>query len=320
MPEAFSISDTTHDGYPCVRLATPDGALAVTYCPRLGMIGCSLEHDGAELLGQRDGLARYEASGSTMGIPLLHPWANRLADFSYSAAGREVELDRDSPLLHIDRATGLPIHGLLAASGYWGDVSKEVDEERAELSARLDFGAHADLMEAFPFPHELRIRVTLDRDGLRVTTKLEPTGDVAVPVAFGFHPYLRLPEVARADWEVDLPVRRRVVLDERMVPTGDTEAVEYPPGPLGERTFDDGFCDLAEPAVFALAGGGRRVELELIKGYRFAQMYAPADQDVICFEPMTSATNALRTGGSWLSTVRPGAAYRAAFRIRVVRT
>ena len=38
----------------------------------------SLTHRGEELLGQRGGLPAYRERGATFGIPLLHPWANRL--------------------------------------------------------------------------------------------------------------------------------------------------------------------------------------------------------------------------------------------------
>ena len=34
-----------------------------------------------------------------------------------------------------------------------------------------------------------------------------------VPVAFGYHPYLVLPGVPRAEWEVELPVDARLLLD-----------------------------------------------------------------------------------------------------------
>jgi len=322
VPAAFSAEETTYDGYAAVRLATPDGSLAATFAPRIGMIGCSLEHDGEELLGQRGGLARYESEGSTMGIPLLHPWANRLAGFEYTAEGQHVTLDRNSPLLHVDGQTGLPIHGVLAASPHWEDVSTsgDGDGDGAALEARLDFGAHPDLLAAFPFPHLLRMRIALDHDGLVITTTVEATGDVAVPVSFGFHPYLRLPGVPRADWKVDLPVGQRLVLDGKMIPTGETEPVELAPGPLGDRTFDDGFCDLAQPPVFALAGGGRRVEVEFGERFPFAQVFAPPDQEVICFEPMTAATNALASGWPRLPLDRPGDEYSASFRIRVLRT
>ena len=84
-------------------------------------------------------------------------------------------------------------------------------------------------------------------DTLTVATIVLPTGDVAVPVSFGWHPYLRLPGVPRSEWRVELPVRTRALLDERGLPTGETEPVEIEPGPLGERTYDDLFVD-ARPA------------------------------------------------------------------------
>ena len=44
-----------------------------------------------------------------------------------------------------------------------------------------------------------------------------------MPVAFGFHPYLRLPGAVRAAWELRLPPRRHLVLDLRGIPTGTGE-------------------------------------------------------------------------------------------------
>ena len=39
--------------------------------------------------------------------------------------------------------------------------------------------------------------------------------------------------------QVDLPVRERLLLDERMLPTGERETTSVAPGALGDRTFDD---------------------------------------------------------------------------------
>ena len=41
-----------------------------------------------------------------------------------------------------------------------------------------------------------------------------------VPLSFGFHPYLALPGVARERWQVALPAREKLLLDERGLPTG----------------------------------------------------------------------------------------------------
>ena len=62
-----------------------------------------------------------------------------------------------------------------------------------------------------------------------------------MPIAFGYHPYFRLPGVDRSAWQVEIPVRERVVLDAEELPTGEVEQVDVTPGPLGSRTFDDEF-------------------------------------------------------------------------------
>src|SRR5919202_4807632 len=111
-------ADSLLQGYPAQTLISSEAELEVSFVPSVGMVGASMQHRGDELLGQRGGLARYEATRSTMGIPLLHPWANRLAGFAYVAAERRVELDPDSPLLKTD-PNGLPIHGLIGASASW---------------------------------------------------------------------------------------------------------------------------------------------------------------------------------------------------------
>ena len=314
MAAAHAIEETTHEGHAAVLLRSPAGLEAI-YAPGVGMVGCSLRHDGEELLAQRGGLRRYAESGSTFGIPLLHPWANRLAGFEYEAAGQRVELARGAPELRFD-PNGLPIHGLLSASPHWSVADTTADDDEARLSATLDFGAHPELLASFPYPHELRMDVRLAGATLTVDTTLRPTGDVPVPVSFGYHPYLALPGVERSDWVVELPVGERLVLDEQLIPTGAAEPADEPRGPLGERTYDDGYAALQSPPVFVLEGGGRRVELEFGDGYPFAQVFAPPGQDLICFEPMTAPTNALASGRD-LPLADPGSAFTARFAIRV---
>ena len=301
-----------------IALVSHDHDLRVAFAPAAGMIGYSLIHRGEELLGQRGGLAAYREHGSSFGIPLLHPWANRLSGTSYSADGRAVELDPGRSPIHFD-PNGLPIHGTLAACPHWEIVGRSPGNGSAAVAARLDYGAHEELMAAFPYPHELHVQAELVGDMLTVATILLPTAAVAVPVSFGWHPYLRLPDVPRSDWRVELPVRRRALLDERGLPTGETEPVEIEPGPLGERTYDDHFVGLAKPTVFALVGGGRRIELAMGQNYPFAQVYAPwgVEQEAyVCFEPMTAPVNALVSGES-LTFVAPGGSLRAEFSVRV---
>jgi len=281
--------------------------IEVTFVPSAGMVACSLRHRGDELLGQRGGLSAYVERRSTMGIPLLHLWANRLSEFRFELAGREVDLERASTKLD---PNGLPIHGLLAADRGW-EVLKA---DPAALSASFDFGARPDLLAAFPFPHTLRIHATVDGARLTIATTLATTGDTPVPVSFGFHPYLQLPGIPREEWEIEAPVAERLALDERGIPTGERTGADVGSGPLGERTFDDAY--LAPSGPFVLAGGGRRISLAFEQGYGYSQLYAPLDDEVIAFEPMAAPTDALISGDG-LQMLDPGDRYEAIFSIEV---
>ena len=282
------------------------GALEAAFVPEVGMVGSSLRHRGEELLAQRGGLEKYTDSGSTFGIPLLHPWANRLDGLRYG----QVELDPERTPVRLEE-NGLPIHGLLSASPHW-DV---IEEQATFLAARLAFD-RPELLAGFPYPHELSIAVALSDSDLRIETTLRPTGVMAVPVSFGYHPYLTLPGVAREDFVVEMPVTEQAVVDGRGIPTGARDPVALEPGPLGMQSFDDLFPDIAAGATFALEGGGRRIEVVFEEGYPIAQVFAPRGEDFICFEPMTAPTNALVTGDS-LRRVEPGAEFTARFSIAV---
>ena len=143
-----------------------------------------------------------------------------------------------------------------------------------------------------------------------------PTGKVAVPIAFGFHPYFTLPGIERSRWRLEAPVDRRLRLNPRQLPTGEREPAAVQPGPLGDRTFDDAFEAPPGGTPFALAGGGRRIELAFLEGYPYAQIYAPAGDALIAIEPMTAPTDALVTGDE-LPFVSPGDAFSARFSVTV---
>ena len=310
------IGEREIDGFEALTLSFEAGELQAAFVPAAGMVGCSLRHRGDELLGQRGGLRNYVAEHSTMGIPLLHPWANRVSKMRFALDGREVDLDEAGLPLSLD-PNGLPIHGLLAGASGWRVERHEAVEMGGVLAASFDFGAREDLVGAFPFPHCIEVEAKLAGPILTIETRVTATGDVAVPVSFGYHPYFRLPGVERSSWWVEIPVSERVVLDAEEVPSGRMEEAEVPAGPLSSRTFDDEFAAPKGSSPFVLAGGGRRVEVSFRDGYPYAQVYAPDDDDVIAFEPMTAPTNALVAAGAELELVPPGESYRAVFAITV---
>jgi galactose mutarotase-like enzyme len=314
---AHEIADCEIDGVPGVALESRDAGLRVRAMPSLAMLVASVAHRGEELLGRRKGVAAYAATGSTMGIPLLYPWANRISSLDIRAAGRGARIDPGSPLVRTDEH-GLPIHGLRTAGRGWRVIARTADDDEAVVAATFDAAADPEVMALFPFPHAITVRLTLSGERITVDVDVTAGADSPVPVAFGFHPYLRLPGVPRADWAVELPVRRHALLDERGIPTGRTEEVSPVATALGARVYDDLYPELVAPRRFSLAGGGRRIEVRLGAGFPVAQVFAPASDDVVCFEPMTAPTDALVTGGPRLPVVAPGEAFAARFTLSVL--
>lgn len=311
------VGERSEEGFAALTLeADARGGLEAVFVPEAGMICCSLRHRGEELLGQRGGLRAYVDHYSTMGIPFLHPWANRLGADRFEVGGRRVDLGLpDLPLKRDEN--GLPIHGLLSAAPGWR-VGRHVElDGGGALAASFDFGAYPHLLEAFPFPHLVEVEATLVEGSLEIATSVTATADVAVPIAFGFHPYLRLPGVSRADWVLEAPVRERLALGPDGLPTGERERVAIETGPLDGRTYDDAFVAPPPGTAFALVAPDRRIELRMDSGYPFTQIFAPADTDAVAIEPMTAPTNALLAGGQELAFVPPGETFGAAFSIQV---
>lgn len=293
-----------------VTLTDPSSPVAAQFVPEAGMIGTSLTDSGIELLGQRRGLDGYLTAGKTMGIPILYPWANRLGANTYTAEDVSVTLTPGENGVRSD-PNGLPIHGTLAAYPGWRVTTESEDE----LTAQVDFGADAGLLAAFPYPHLLTVTVRLADRALTVRTSVTATGDKAVPLCFGFHPYLHLPDAARYEWIIETPPLRHLRLDGWGLPTGESEPQPAKEETLGDNAFDDAYDHVSEGAVFAVSGGGRRIEVHFERGYPATQIFAPLAEDVVCFEPMTAPTDALRRGG--YRCVHPGEPAVAAFSIRV---
>lgn len=284
--------------------------------PRGGCVATSWLVDGVEALALPAPPEAFLASARTGGLPLLYPWANRLRGDTFNAAGAAIDLSR-VPNLKRD-GNGLPMHGLLLRWKAW-HLGRHGD---AGLEARLDWREHESLMAAWPFPHTLRIAWQLRDEGsaacLDVTTRIDADGGRDVPAAFGWHPYVAVPDVTGS--RISLPSRRPIALDARGLPDAAApRAVQLP--------ASDAPCCHGDDALFERTDAGRGsatvhlpsrdVRVDLGREYPFMQLYSPAAAQggVACIEPMTAATTALTDGGAPI--VRAGTTFAANFTITV---
>jgi aldose 1-epimerase len=286
------------------------GDLQGEFLPAAGMLGSSLRFRGIELLRRVDDLDAARTKGSTAGIPLLYPWANRLSSLQYRAAGREVSLDPSSTLLHFDDHK-LPMHGVPWSQLQWNVISSHADA----LAARLDWLTE-ELLAIFPFPHHVEMAARLGPLALEIQTTVFADSGSPVPISFGFHPYFGLPEIARSEWKLTAPAMRKLALDPQGIPTG-AETPSMPIATTLENTdYDDGFALSSDQALFSIAGNGYSIAIEFKNGFPFAQIFAPNDKDFIAIEPMTAPTNALSSGQS-LRVIAPGDQFTASFQIAI---
>jgi galactose mutarotase-like enzyme len=296
--------------FEAVTLRDPSSPLTTTVVPLAGMVVTSL-HDGEnEFLGQRRGLDAYITAGKTMGIPILYPWANRLSASKYGINGAVVSLTAGTGGVRTDEH-GVPIHGVLAAYPGWL-VTERSDNS---LKAVLDYAGRPRLLASFPFPHVLTQQLTLADRTLTIETTVMPTTAASVPLCFGFHPYLRIPGVPRAQWRLQTPTMRHLLVDNWGIPTGAHEEWTGSTEPLKTSVYDDGFDQVPEGAVFALSGGDRRIDVTFEKGYPAAQLFAPSADDVVGIEPMAAPTDALRRGNYRFAVA--GKAEKARFSVKV---
>jgi aldose 1-epimerase len=286
------------------------GDLQATFWPAAGMLGASFRFRGVELLRRVDDLDAARIKGSTAGIPLLYPWANRLGGLQYRAAGREVSLDPSSPRLHFDDHK-LPMHGVPWSELQWNVVSSSADA----LTARLDWLSR-ELLAIFPFPHHAEMAVRLRPVDLEIQTTVVADSGSPVPISFGFHPYFGLPGMPRAEWTLSAPAMRKLAVNAQGIPTGEETLSTALAAQLGNTGYDDGFALSGEQATFSIAGNGYSIAIEFKSGFRFAQIFAPKDKEFIAIEPMTAATNAL-CSGEGLRVIAPGEKFIASFRIQV---
>src|SRR5215467_2060908 len=314
-------------GVPVVRLTDATDGVEVSIVPSVGNTAYEMKVHGHNILWfPFADVSEFQKSPRTCAIPFLAPWANRLDQQAFWANGKEYSFDME--LGNVRGAT--PIHGLLRDSSLWQVTDVAADKDSAHVTSKLEFWKHPELMKQWPFAHEYEMTYRLDGGELEVRVTVTNLGTQPMPISIGFHPYYRIPDVPRDEWQGHIPARRRVLTDSRLIPTGEFKPMDLPdPFPLKGQTLDDGFVDLErdgqQRAHFFIQSGAKKVEAIFGPKYRAAVVWEPnnadgSPRDFICFEPMAGVTNAinLNHAGKYpeLQSVARGGNWTESFWIR----
>jgi aldose 1-epimerase len=263
-----------------------------------------------------DGFGETDLSPSGRG-QVLAPWPNRLGDGRYSIDGRNGKAALDEP----ERACA--IHGLVRWLP-WKLVS------RAQNVAVL--GCTLNPQPGYPWRLGLSVEYRLGKSGLRVSTRVQNLDQHPAPFGIGFHPYITVGTPLIDFATLKVPARRRLLTDERGLPTGETivTGTEFDfteTRTVGATRMDTAFTDLVRDREGVTrveiddSHGSRRITLWMEGDFRYVMVYTADDVEpgsrkrkAVAVEPMTCPPDALRSGVD-LVRLEPGETWGAAWGI-----
>lgn len=324
-----------------VTLTDRDTDTVVSVVPSVGNIATGMRVKGHNVLRfPHASLAEFAARPGQTGIPFMGPWANRLDEPAFYANGRRHDFDMT---LGNIRGGDVPIHGFMAGSHLWRVTALVATGQEALVTSRLDVYTQPSWMRQWPYAHTVEITYRLADGVLEVATAIANLSADPMPVAIGFHPYFQLTDAPRDQWRLAVGAKTRWLLDERKVPTGETEPADrllpMPSVRLQEYNLDDVFGDLVRDgdgrATMTVWGVSQRLDVVLGPRYRSVVVWAPhpsgkgrggqgdsppMERNFICLEPMAAITNALNMAhrGRYgeLQTIAPGGTWRESFWVK----
>ena len=325
LARTYSADRVTMEGVEAVRLTDRARGIEVVIAPSLGNNAWQMRVRGEDIFWKPySSLAELKARPAQGGNPFLAPWANRLDGEAYFANGKKYLLNPALGNFRRDQ-NGRPIHGLLVYSSLWEVTEVRADGKGAWTTSRLEFFRYPDLMAQFPFAHVLWMTHRLSGGELEVRLRVDNLAREPMPLSLGFHPYFRLTDALRDEWQVHVPARERVVLSPELLPTGERQPAGLPdPLLLSGTHLDDVFTGLVRDnsgrAEFWVRGKKQKISVLFGPNYPVAVIYAPKGRSFICFEPMTAVTNAFNLAHTGrypeLQSVPPGGRWEESFWIR----
>jgi aldose 1-epimerase len=252
-----------------LRLA--GGAVEVELLPRLGGRLHRLRAFGHDVLRTPATTAAYATDPFFWGSYVMAPWCNRLPTRPTAIGSRTVALPSNYP-------DGTAIHGQVVGLPWTVD---------ADGSLLVRGGG-----DGWPWPYEVRQRVTVEGSALRILVTLTNLADDAMPAGMGLHPWLLKPLHVR--------LAASSVASSNLDPNSVLETVS---GPFDLRAMaplaadlDASWAELADPPLelrWPTFGIGATVRARSTAALSVA-IASPEAVDAVAIEPQTHLPGGLR--------------------------
>lgn len=170
---------------------------------------------------------------------LLIPYVGHIFKGKYSFLSKEYSLP-------INTKEGHSIHGLLY------NKSWNIKAIRIEENTSVTYSYHIDKrnLKGYPFNLDIEVNFCFNNSGIKILTRAINSGDIPLPIAFGWHPYIKLQDEYIDDCFLLASFKKSLCLNEDKIPTGElidlnnTEIDFTTPRKLNKIVLDNVFTDL----------------------------------------------------------------------------
>jgi aldose 1-epimerase len=177
--------------------------------------------------GYRDS-AEIESHPSSR-FAIMVPFANRIDDARYTFDGQSYDLQPG-----VQGAERASRHGFVRG------VDFDIAVLHADAqSARVTFTTSVirpGKFAGYPFAIDLAVTFALDANGISLVANMRNVGEKAAPCFFGWHPYFRLGDDGIAGWELEIPAKTLVRMNNDYIPLPGEDA--YQPLDEAPRALD----------------------------------------------------------------------------------
>ena len=256
----------------------------MTIVPELGANWFSWIADGQELLYRHS----FDDKPTHYGVPVLFPTPNRVKNATYTWQGRQHTQVKHGQL----RIS----HGLMYDEPFLvEDMGADEQCAWAVFSAVIEDG---EMLQSYPYPCKLTLIYMLDREGVKLTYRVDNRGDEALAFGFGIHTYFSKFENDETMF-VRMPAPWIHEADELLYPSGAVYHAKHTPCDLSNwrcchgLRLDTVYAGVTPGMVSGVQWRqtGREISLWGSADFDHMVVFTP-DRPFVCLEQQTCSTDA----------------------------
>ena len=255
------------------ELVSPNGDLKATFCLTEGGRLKSLFYKGQPVIQDLE----YSAYADSFAASVLFPFANRINKGAYEFDGKKYQLEQNE----LDRENA--IHGLVYDKAF---QVNNIEETETENSIELYYEMK-NSPAGFPFPFAISLIYKMSNSSFELLVKIENKSEKAFPFTLGWHPYFVVDNLN--DCVLEFDSLKQILFNQDLITIGISNSFAPVPFSLNQPYLDHCFVLYNNKVRFKTPN--YHVELENTEHSKYLQLYKPAKENRIAFEPMTGISD-----------------------------